>query len=442
MSAITFSGLATGLDTASIVAQLVEIKRQPIYRLQNDQKTYQAQISALDTLKTKLLALQTAAQTLDSANEFASLTASSSDDTILKVTAGTDASAGSYDIVVNSLATVQKDISQGYDSKETGVGEGTISFTVNGETTELNLTGFNSLESLKNTINNDVAGVNASIIYDGSDTGGYRLVLTSTEAGSDGAYTVDMSGLSGGTSPVMTSSQTAEDASLTVDGISVTATSNDPTDVISGLTLHLKDADVGTTVHVEVDMDTEGISDKVEAMVNAYNDMFTYINTQSGTDGTLRGNPTLNSVASRVENLFVSGLSGGLGDITNFFQVGITRGSDRQLEFNADDFADALSEDFGGVRDLFIERDGNLGKMYLLDSSIDDMTDSLDGIFKIATDSLNRKIDYADDTIDRYERSVESYQKTLERKFTAMEAMVSQLQAQGNYLAGLTTMSY
>ena len=317
-----------------------------------------------------------------------------------------------------------------------------ISFTVNGETTELNLTGFNSLESLKNTINNDVAGVNASIIYDGSDTGGYRLVLTSTEAGSDGAYTVDMSGLSGGTSPVMTSSQTAEDASLTVDGISVTATSNDPTDVISGLTLHLKDADVGTTVHVEVDMDTEGISDKVEAMVNAYNDMFTYINTQSGTDGTLRGNPTLNSVASRVENLFVSGLSGGLGDITNFFQVGITRGSDRQLEFNADDFADALSEDFGGVRDLFIERDGNLGKMYLLDSSIDDMTDSLDGLFKIATDSLNRKIDYADDTIDRYERSVESYQKTLERKFTAMEAMVSQLQAQGNYLAGLTTMSY
>ncbi len=122
--------------------------------------------------------------------------------------------------------------------------------------------------------------------------------------------------------------------------------------------------------------------------------------------------------------------------------MGITRGSDRQLEFNADDFADALSEDFGGVRDLFIERDGNLGKMYLLDSSIDDMTDSLDGIFKIATDSLNRKIDYADDTIDRYERSVESYQKTLERKFTAMEAMVSQLQAQGNYLAGLTTMSY
>ncbi len=439
MSAITFSGLATGMDTASIVSQLVEIKRQPIYRLQNDQQDYQNQISALDTLKTKLLALQTAAQDIDTANEFASLTATSSESSILGVTAGTEAAAGSYDIVVNSLATAQKDQSQGYDSKDAGVGEGTISFTVNGETTDLTLTGFNSLESLKNSINNDVPGVNASIIYDGSDTGGYHLLLSSTEAGSAGAYTVDMSGLSGGTAPVMTSKQTATDASLEIDGIAVTATSNNPTDVISGLTLDLKDADPGTTVHVDVEMDTTGISDKVEAMVNAYNDLFTYINTQSASDGTLHGNPTLSSVASRVENLFVSGLDGGLGDITNFFQVGITRGSDRQLVFNSDDFADALDQDFSGVRDLFIERDGNLGKMYLLDSSINDMTDSLDGIFKIATDSLNRKIDNADDTIDRYERSVDSYQKTLEAKFTAMESMVAQLQAQGNYLMGLST---
>ncbi len=50
---------------------------------------------------------------------------------------------------------------------------------------------------------------------------------------------------------------------------------------------------------------------------------------------------------------------------------------------------------------------------------------------------LNRKIDDADDTIARYQRSVDSYKSTLERKFTAMEMMVSQLQAQGNYLAAM-----
>ncbi len=443
MSAITFSGLATGMDTASIVSQLVEIKRQPIYRLQADQQTYRTQLSALDTLKAKLEALQTAAQALDTANEFSTLTASSSDKTLLTATAGNDAAAGTYDIVVNSLATTQRELSQGFDSTDASVGSGTISFTVDGVTTDLTLTGFNSLESLKNQINNDVAGVSASIIYDGSDTGGYQLMLSSDEAGSAGAFTVDMSGLSGGTTPTFTNQQAAADASLTVNGVAVTATSNNPSDVISGLTLNLLDADPGTTVHLDVTMDTEGIADKVQTLVDAYNDMFTYLDTATAKDGDLYQNSTAASVESRIANLFITGLTGVSGDITNFFQVGVTRSSnDGLLTFNKDDFEEALDTDFNGVRDFFIERDGNVGKMALLDTAIDDMTDSVDGLFKIGTDSLNRKIDYAQDSIDRYERSVESYQTTLERKFTAMEAMVSQLQAQGNYLAGLPTPTY
>ncbi len=86
---------------------------------------------------------------------------------------------------------------------------------------------------------------------------------------------------------------------------------------------------------------------------------------------------------------------------------------------------------------MFIERDGNLGKSYLIDQAIENMTDSMDGLFKISTDALNKKIDYADQGIDRYERSIESYRVTMERKFTAMEMMVSQLQAQGSYLSGM-----
>ena len=32
MSIVSFGGLATGLDTGAIVSQLLEIRRQPIYR--------------------------------------------------------------------------------------------------------------------------------------------------------------------------------------------------------------------------------------------------------------------------------------------------------------------------------------------------------------------------------------------------------------------------
>jgi flagellar hook-associated protein 2 len=319
-----------------------------------------------------------------------------------------------------------------------------VSFTVNGEVFDLELTGVTTLQGLADQINENIEGVGAAIIFDGSDTGGYHLVLTGAEAGTANAFTVDASGLSGGTTPIFTSQQTAEDAQLEIDGIAVTAGSNNSDEIISGLTLNLQAISVDAensldkTIRVDVGIDSEGVAEKVSSFVDAYNDLFSFVKEQSAAEGDLRSNPTLRAVASRIENIFVTSLQGGLGDITHFSQVGISRSSgDRQLTFDEDDFKEALTDDFSSVRDLFIEREGNLGKTYLIDTAIENMTDSIDGLFKISTDALNKKIDYTEQGIERYERSVESYQTTLERKFTAMEMMVSQLQAQGSYLSSV-----
>ena len=53
------------------------------------------------------------------------------------------------------------------------------------------LSGYTSLESLKNQINDNIAGVSATILNDGSETGAYKLILTGDEAGSEGAFTYD-----------------------------------------------------------------------------------------------------------------------------------------------------------------------------------------------------------------------------------------------------------
>ena len=106
-------------------------------------------------------------------------------------------------------------------------------------------------------------------------------------------------------------------------------------------------------------------------MVDAYNDLFDFIQKQSAVGGALRDNPALRSVASRVEGMFTSELTGGLGDITLFSQMGVTRGEGRQLKFDETKFKDVLSGQFGAVRDFFIKRDGNTGKAYELDQAID-----------------------------------------------------------------------
>lgn len=434
MSSIAFGGLATGLDTGKIVAQLLELKKQPIYRLQERKKGFQAEISALGTLKSKLAALQEAARKLDTSGEFSALKASSSDEDVLQVSANSKAAPGSYTVEVLSRAVAQKDMSQGYDSRLDSVGSGTVSITIDGVTRELELVGYNNLESLATLINDNVDGVGASVLYDGSATGGYRLVLSGGEAGSAGAFSVDFSGLSGGIPPVLSTTTAAADAQLLIDGVAISASSNRVEGAISGLTFDLRDQEPGRQIFVEVSRDNEGTAELVKGLVDAYNNVFSYVKEQTGKEGSLRDNPTLRSVASRLEAMFSQPLEGGLGSIGTFSLVGVTRGEGRLLKFDKEDFAEALQANFGSVRDLFVEREGNEGKMPLLDDLIKSLSDKTGGVFKISTDLLNRKIRNADDTISRYERSAESYKLTLERKFTAMEMMVSQLRAQGNYL--------
>ncbi len=437
MSSVSFSGLATGLDTASIVAQLVEIRRRPVYRLENRLADFQKQLTALSTLKTKLLALQEAGSRLDTVREFNALAATSTHEGILTAMAGATAAPGSYDIIVQSLATARKDISQGYSSPDATIGEGTVWFSVGGGSTPLMIEAGTTLAEFKDLINNSVDGVSASLINDGSGGNSYYLVLRGETEGISGDFTVNASALTGGTPPVLTNTQVATDAQLTIDGIAVTAGSNQPDDVISGLTLNLLDADPGTTVRIKVDMDGTEVEESIKGLVDAYNDLFSFIQEQSGPDGDLHGHPTLRSVANRLENIFTSPLEGGLGSLSMLWEVGISRGEDRQLLWDSSKFQTALQADFSGVRDLFIEREGNLGKGYLINAAINDMTDSVSGLFKISTDALNNKIRSTDQTIERYERGIESYRLNLETRFTAMERMVAQLQAQGSYLGSL-----
>jgi flagellar hook-associated protein 2 len=438
MSAINFSGLASGLDTATLINQLVQLRSSPITRLQNRKTGFETEIKALATLKTKMLALQTAAQGIDSPTEFAALKGTSSDEDILTVTANGNAAPGNYEIVVSALAKGQKSVSQGFDDDDNLVGSGNLVINVGGDSTTLEVDAGTSLAELAAQINREMDGVNASVIYDGAAAGGYRLALTGA-AGTDNTFTVDTSGLSGGTAPAFTQTQAASNASLTVDGIPITASGNQLENVISGLTIDLRKADLNTTVQVEVTMDASGVSDQVKAFVDAYNDVFSYLKTATAKNGDLEGNASARSVGSRLESMMTTTNGQAGSRFTILSQVGISRTRERTLDFDATAFKDAVAENYASVRDLFVDHGGQSGKAGQIDDLIDSLTDSVDGFFKLGTDALNRKIKYAESTIDRYTKSLESYRSTLEKKYLAMETQMAALQAQGNALSSITT---
>ncbi len=440
MSTISFGGLASGLDTGKIVTQLLAIRRQPIDRLEAQKTKFSATKIALQGVESRVRGLMEAAAALDSNNEFASLTATSGNEALLTATAGPLATPGGYDLVITARAQAQKERSQGYDAASSSVGTGTFSITVGGQTTDLQIVaGASGLADLASAINNGDAGVTATVLFDGSETGGYYLSLTAEATGTAAAFTVDASGLTGGTVPVFGNVQQAQNAAFTIDDLPVVSQTNTVTTAIQGVTLNLAGADAGATVHLDVATDGEAIEAKVQAFVDAYNDLFAYIDEQGGEEGVLRGDSTVRSLVAKIRTDITSRLSE--GPITMLYQVGIRQTAGGDLSFDTSVFQQELSGDYAAVRDLFISSTGHEGTVAKLGESLDAVLDTVDGVFKLRSNAIDDRMESIDDTIARYEMSVDSYEKTLNARFTAMETLLSTLQAQSGYLSAISTRS-
>jgi len=96
-SGINFTGLASGVDTSSIVTQLMSIERAPVTRMTNDMAVENARKAALQGISTKLLSLRTAADSLRSIPFWAGTPHGTSGEDAsysLSVTSGVASSAG------------------------------------------------------------------------------------------------------------------------------------------------------------------------------------------------------------------------------------------------------------------------------------------------------------------------------------------------------------
>ena len=125
--ATTSALTGNSVDVDAIVSGLMTVERLPITQLQKKESSYQAKITALGTLNSKVAAFQTAAQNLGSSTSSSLQTfkASASDSSILSATAGTSAVAGTYSLAVTSLAQSQKLVATGQTSSTAAIGGGT-----------------------------------------------------------------------------------------------------------------------------------------------------------------------------------------------------------------------------------------------------------------------------------------------------------------------------
>src|SRR4051812_37183802 len=106
---INFGGLASGLDTNTIVDQLMAIERQPQNRLKLRQSTIDARKSALSDVATRLKNLRLAAQDLKSPTLWLDTqTVDVNDTTKLAATRLSGAGTGAYQVTVTQMASASQ----------------------------------------------------------------------------------------------------------------------------------------------------------------------------------------------------------------------------------------------------------------------------------------------------------------------------------------------
>ena len=435
---VSLSGLATGLDTNSLISQLIAAEQQPLLDLQAKEADYQNQLSAVSSFNGQLNTLLGKFQSIDTSQGFLALKTSLSTNQFFSATASSDAVAGNYNVKVFNLAQVEKDVSDsslGYTDKDAqNFGTGTINLTDNGTTTAINIDGTNnSLSGIASAINGANAGVTATLINDGSQ---YRMVLTGNTV-NDKNIQLDASGLSGGTYANPTFSQppvqTAQAAKISVDGITITSDTNTVTGAIPGVTLNLTNADGGaTTVQMGVSDNTTAISGKINALVSAYNSVVKFINQNAGKGGTLDGDFTVRSVKNRLQSLLVTSV--GSGNFSTLSQLGLETQRDGTLSVNSTTLDNALQNNLSDVVNLLDGSNGSQGIAAQFESYLSGITDSSTGIYATRQQSTNSIIKNLDQEIANTQDYLDQKEKQLKAQFTAMETMVGSMNAQSSYL--------
>jgi flagellar hook-associated protein 2 len=189
-SALSLSGLASGINWTNIINDMVQAESAPITRMQSQQTTINSENSDYKTIGTDLTNLQNDIKTLTAPGFFQSATTSSSDSSVATATANSGAPAGNYTFSVSQMATTASQVGSAVSaqaiSSTTNVSGVALSdkafadpitagnFTINGQTITVATT--DTLQSVFDQINTTTGGAVIASYDPTSD----KITLTSS----------------------------------------------------------------------------------------------------------------------------------------------------------------------------------------------------------------------------------------------------------------------
>lgn len=442
-------GLGSGLDIDALVTSLTDAEMSAAKsRVEREQESVTAQVSAVASLKSALAVFQASMLALTTGSSYSSRSATSSNTSLLTVSATADAPVGSYSVQVERLATAQQLLTQEpafADGASTVVGTGDLTLSVGGESFSVTIDSSNStLAGIRDAINDAAGntGVSATLVY---GTSGAQLLLSSDKTGEGNEITVASSGGDGGLAVLDYSAsntanydeqQAAQDAIVHVAGVEHHSSSNKISDAIDGLTFNLVEADISKTVTVKVANNSDNMVTLVQSFVDAYNTMNEQLSElgkydkTTDTAGELFGDPLYNNLQRQLSRALRDPVSGASGIYTSLSSLGVTTDASGNLVLDEDELRSALSDDFESVTKVLQSSNGLISRM---DSFLDEALSS-DGQIAARDTSLDSQQERIDEQTELNSLREEKVRERYLAKFNAMDSLLAQLQNTSDYL--------
>ena len=443
----SISGLVSGLDTSTIISQLMQLEARPQSLLKSKLSTQQKVVGALQALNTKLASLTTKAADLAKSTAWNPTRATSSNDKVAVTAAA--AAPGSVTLDVNAVATATKNVYATASAATSAGAAGstvTISFADPTKSAVTLSAGDGSLQSIAAAINGSAtAGLQAVLVRAGGTDAAptYQLVVTSKTTGSTSGFTIDDGSGSflGGTT---SASSAGSDASITVNGAQMTQASNTFRGLMPGVDVTLQPGATGSAT-IGVERDVQSLSDSMKAMVDSVNAVLdeagkqTTYDANTKTAGLLAGDSTVRDVRNRLLESVTTGVGG-----RSLATVGIQVDRYGKLTFDKGKFESAYAADPTATQEMVAGKDADTatgtaavdGFADILERVGKGLSDSFDGTVTLSIKSHQTGIKGIEDDIADWDFRLAARQTTLQRQYTALETALGQLQSQSSWLAG------
>jgi flagellar hook-associated protein 2 len=423
---ISSLGAGSSILTQDLIDQLKAADEakfiRPIDTSLKVQKEKSAAFGVLDALMDNVY------QSLKGLTEFGvfeSRIASATDDSIANVDVNDGSDIQDFKLEVTHLATKEIEQSGKFTTRTSVIadGNGKLDLSVGSEIFTFDYDSETTLENIKDAINKDAGdSVNATIVQVADDD--FRLLLTAANTGTNqeisivdkvgaGEHLFEMLKEDTDTTDGMTNVQIAVDASFKFNGLDITRSSNVVDDLLSGVTITLKDA--GNT-NISVKQNREYIESKITNFIDKYNSVMYQLNedTKASQDieerGVFSGNSTIKGMKSAMVNI-LSTIGEGQGKIQDY---GIEVDEDGRLSLDAKKLNKKLDDDATSTQSFFVG--GTFTKL-------DGTTTEMKGIFSELEDEVEKYSKY-NAVLDQFKTSMSTRTESLnEQKIRATKRL-------------------